>query len=231
MATTKRKKGGRAAATRAKAAARGRAVKKAAPKKPALRTSSVKVGKARTAKPKVATKPKVAAKPRAVAAPKASAKPRRAAAKPAPKAGAAKAPAVESAEIAALKSKFQRERNGLERRLTEAVREIGMLRHHELRAMQLERQLAERDATILRLQQQLAVGERRAAEPLVHVHEVQQSLALVIPASEELDAADAGDDLLAGALDEFEERQLVDDADLASDDDLAADDGDVVSDD
>jgi hypothetical protein len=165
MATTKRNKKGHAAARRAGAA------------KPAKSTTKTKSkSTSRTAaKPHATAKP---GKPKGRAAAKSSSgvKPRAAARVPAPKRAVAK-PAVESAEVAALKAKLQRERSTLEKRLTEAMREIGLLRHHELRAMQLERQLAERDATIARLQSQLAEIERRPAEP-VYVHEIQQTLTL-----------------------------------------------------
>lgn len=194
MATTKDKTKGRAATTRAKATARGRATTSTTSKKTAARPA--KNAKA-AAQPKA--KPKVTAKPVAKAKPAAAKRP---AAKPAPA-------AVENAEVTTLKNKFQRERNGLEKRLTEAVREIGLLRHHELRAMQLERQVAERDATIERLQAQLVELQRRPAEP-VYVHEVQQSLALGVVSRDE--------DVETEALDEFEEEQLVDDGDLLSDD-------------
>jgi len=60
-----------------------------------------------------------------------------------------------SREIAAQKARFQRERSNLERRLTEAAREIGQLRYHEVRAMQFERELRERNETIGRLQREL----------------------------------------------------------------------------
>jgi len=186
MATKKHSKGSRAAARRAKTTARPRATAKA----------TKTVAKAKT-KP-VAKKTKPVAKAKPVAA-------KRPAAKPA----AVKAPPVESKEVAALKTKFQRERSGLERRLTEAVREIGVLRHHELRAMQLERQLAERDATIGRLQLQLTELERRPTET-IYIREVQQSLALGEPVN---DLAVSQTD-----LDEFEDDRLADDADLVSDD-------------
>jgi hypothetical protein len=116
---------------------------------------------------------------------------------------------AENAAVAALK-RAQREKSSLERRLTEAAREIGLLRHHELRAMQLERQLAERDATIQRLQSQLAELERRPNEP-VYVREVQQSLALG-GAAREVDA-DVTD------VDEFEDDRLADDPDFIGDED------------
>lgn len=194
MATTKGKTKGRAATTRAKATARGRATTSPTSKKTAARPAkNAKAAAQPKAKPKVTAKPVAKAKPAAA---------KRAAAKPA-------SAAVEHAEVTTLKNKFQRERNGLEKRLTEAVREIGLLRHHELRAMQLERQVAERDATIERLQAQLVELQRRPAEP-VYVHEVQQSLALGVVSRDE--------DVETEALDEFEEEQLVDDGDLLSDD-------------
>ncbi len=211
MATTKRSKGGRAA-SRAKATARGRAAKSAKPA-PKKKTSAARpVAKAKPA-PQATKKPAKTAKT--------AAKATRAATKP------ARAAAV-NPEVASLKSKFQRERNGLEKRLTDAVREIGLLRHHELRAMQFERQLAERDATIERLQRQLSELERRPAEP-VYVHEVQQSLALGAPshhhvvvsnaARTDLDGGSAELDHSAVDLDEFEDDRLGDDGDLVSDDD------------
>jgi len=195
MATKKRSKGGRATARRAKTTVRPRATTKAkaTPKK---KVSARVVTKA---------KPVAKAKPAAVAkrpTPARAASPKRPVAKPVRKAGA------ESSEVAALKAKFQRERNGLEKRLTEAVREIGLLRHHELRAMQFERQVGERDATIGRLQMQLSELERRPAES-VYVREVQQTLALVTPAHEI--------DVAAPDLDDFEDDRLADDADLVTD--------------
>ena len=198
MATTKRNKGGRATASRAKTTARTKSAKPTPKKKTIAKAKSV-------AKAKPVGKAKPAKASRAVAK-----------------------PAVESPELVSLKAKFSRERNGLEKRLTEAVREIGLLRHHELRAMQLERQVAERDATIERLRSQLADLERRPAEP-VYVHEVQQSLALGAPphhpgaidvaAHADLDGASADLDHSAVDLDEFEDDRLADDADLVSDDD------------
>ena len=191
MATTKRSKGGRATASRAKTTARPRATG----------------GKATaTPKKKVAARPVKKAKP-AARAKAAAAKPTRATAKPVRNAGA------ESPELVALKARFQRERNGFEKRLTEAVREIGLLRHHELRAMQLERQLAERDATIGRLQTQVSELERRPAEP-VYEREVQQTLALGAPAHQ-LDGS-------ARDLDEFEDDRLEDEG--------LEDDGELVTD-
>lgn len=191
MAKTKRSKGGRATASRAKTTARPRATG----------------GKAKaTPKKKIAARPVKKAKP-AARAKVAAAKPTRATAKPVRNAGA------ESPELVALKARFQRERNGFEKRLTEAVREIGLLRHHELRAMQLERQLAERDATIGRLQTQVSELERRPAEP-VYEREVQQTLALGAPARQ-LDGS-------ARDLDEFEDDRLEDEG--------LEDDGELVTD-
>lgn len=196
MATKKPSQGGRATANRAKTAARPRATAKAKP----------------TPKRKAATRAGVKAKAKPIAKAKAAA-PVKPTKRPAPaRAAAPKAPVrkagADHPEIATLKARFQRERNGLEKRLTEAVREIGLLRHHELRAMQLERQVAERDATIVRLQTQLSELERRPAEP-VYVREVQQTLALVTPAH--------GLDAAAPDIDDFEDDQLADDADLVTD--------------
>ncbi len=211
MATTKRSKGGRAAVTRGKATARGRAGKHTTAKRSAPRPA-VKGGTS-SAKARTAAKSKAVAKPRIVTKPKAAAprrsKPVRSAPPKRPTAKPAASAVVDNAEIVALKHKFQRERGGLERRLTDAVREIGLLRHHELRAMQLERQLAEREATIARLQTQLADLERRPAET-VYVHEVQQTLALGITSTEH--------EAEAPNLDEFEEERLVDDGDLTTED-------------
>ena len=99
---------------------------------------------------------------------------------------------------------------------------------HELRATQFERQVAERDATIERLQTQLGELQRRPAEP-VYVHEVQQSLALGAPSPRlgevrsasqlDLDGGSADLDHSAVDLDEFEDDRLPDDGDLVSDDD------------
>lgn len=195
MATTKRNKGGRATASRAKTTARPRATggkAKATPKK------KVAARVVKTAKPAAKAKAARANRP----TPARVVSPKRAAAKPVRNAGA------ERPELVALKARFQRERNGLEKRLTEAVREIGLLRHHELRATQFERQLAERDATIGRLQTQLSELARRPVEP-VYEREVQQTLALGAPVHE-LDGS-------AGDLDEFEDDGLADDGDLVTD--------------
>ena len=202
MATTKRSKGGRATASRAKTTVRPRATggkAKATPKKKVVARAVKKAKPAATAKAAPAKRPTPA---RAMSPRGAAAKSTRATAKPVRHAGA------ESPEIVALKARFQRERNGFEKRLTEAVREIGLLRHHDLRAMQLERQLAERDATIGRLQTQLSELERRPVEP-VYEREVQQTLALGAPAHQ-LDES-------ARDLDEFEDDRLADDGELVTD--------------
>lgn len=210
MATTKRSKGGRATPSRAKTTARAAKSTKPTPKKKTVAKARPVEKSKPVAKAKSADKTKVVTKAKSVS----KAKPVR---------GAADNP-----EVVSLKAKFNRERNGLEKRLTEAVREIGLLRHHELRAMQLERQVAEREATIERLQAQLADLERRPAEP-VYVHEVQQSLALGAPAHHhgtvsavahaDLDGASADLDHSAVDLDEFEDERIADDADLVGDDD------------
>jgi hypothetical protein len=195
MATTKRSKGGRATASRAKTTARSRATGGKAKATPKKKIAARPVKKAKPAARAKAATVKRPARARAVS-------PTRAPAKPVRNAGA------ESPELVALKARFQRERNGFEKRLTEAVREIGLLRHHELRAMQLERQLAERDATIGRLQTQVSELERRPAEP-VYEREVQQTLALGAPAHQ-LDGS-------ARDLDELEDDRLGDDGDLVTD--------------
>jgi hypothetical protein len=186
MATTKRNKKGRPVATRVKAGAR------AARSVTSAKTTASKKSKQAAARPTAKAKPVRKAKPD----PKTAAKPNARGAKRStpPKRPAVAKPVGDSQEVAALKAKFQRERSGLEKNLTEAVREIGMLRHHELRATHLERQLGERDATIARLQTQLADLERRPAAP-VYVHEVQQTLALgVAPAAEDATDLDAFED-------------------------------------
>jgi len=207
MATTKRSKGGRATASRAKTTARPRATGGKATATPKKKVAARPVKKAKPAARAKAATAKRPAPARAVSPKRAAVKPTRATAKPVRNAGA------ESPELVALKARFQRERNGFEKRLTEAVREIGLLRHHELRAMQLERQLAERDATIGRLQTQVSELERRPAEP-VYEREVQQTLALGAPAHQ-LDGS-------ARDLDEFEDDRLEDDG--------LEDDGELVTD-
>jgi hypothetical protein len=196
MATTKRSKRGRAVATRAKASARSAKSAKV------TKTSTKKLTKTSAKKsPKGAARSAGKAKPIG----KAVAKPTLGGAK-----RAVTKSVADSAEVVAIKAKFQRERNGLQKNLTEAVREIGLLRHHELRVTQLERQLVERDAIIGRLQTQLAELQRRPAEP-VYVHEVQQTLALVIASPQDAEAE-------ATALEEFEDDRLPEEHDVVSDD-------------
>jgi len=80
-----------------------------------------------------------------------------------------------------------------------------VLRHHEMRAMQLERQVKERDDLIGRLQHQLEELQRRSVEP-IYEREVQQSFALVTPAHDGVDEF-----TLAASS---EEAELVDEAEL-----------------
>ncbi len=87
--------------------------------------------------------------------------------------------AAASRELSALK----REKSAFEKRLTETVREIGQLRHHEARAAQLERQLKERDDTIVQLRKQLSDLRNRDEE-------VQPSLALGSRRADDLDDFD-----------------------------------------
>jgi hypothetical protein len=181
MATTKRSTKGRAKTRGAASTARSRAVKKSAP---APKKSAARAGAKKSSVAK--------AKPAAA------------------KQVAAKKPAAESVELVKLKAKAQREKSSLEKRLTEAAREIGLLRHHELRAMQLERQLAERDATIQRLQSQLAELESRPNEP-VYVREIQQTLAL--------GGATREADVEVTDVDEFEDDRLANDPDFIGDED------------
>ncbi len=107
--------------------------------------------------------------------------PRRAAKKPAAAAGATQRPApagaAASREVAALKARLEREKTNFERRLTDTVREIAQLRHHEARATQLERQLKERDDLIAQLRTQLNdLRNREIVTP--DDEEIQPSLAL-----------------------------------------------------
>jgi predicted RNase H-like nuclease (RuvC/YqgF family) len=106
----------------------------------------------------------------------------RARAKGASNAGA-KRPAAGAAsrELVTLK----REKSALEKRLTDTVREIGQLRHHEARAAQLERQLKERDETIAQLRTQL--GNLRSRELAPEEDEAQPSLALGSRSVDDLD--------------------------------------------
>jgi hypothetical protein len=86
-----------------------------------------------------------------------------AAAKTAGKAGAKAARGGGAAALAQQKARFDRERTDLQKRLTDMVREIGELRHHELRATQLARQVAERDQTIANLRRELSEFRSRPA--------------------------------------------------------------------
>ena len=80
-------------------------------------------------------------------------------------------------------------RNELEKRLTDSVREIGQLRHHEARVGQLERQLKERDDAITQLRGQLSELRSRPAA-VVDDPELQPSLALGERAPRDLDDFD-----------------------------------------
>ncbi len=79
-------------------------------------------------------------------------------------------------EIARLKARLQREKGSLEKRLTEAVREIGQLRHHEARTAQLERQIQERDQIIGQLRSEVATLRSRSHERARDADEGQRSL-------------------------------------------------------
>jgi len=117
---------------------------------------------------------------------------KRASARPA---RASKSGARSEGALATLKARFAREKSELEKRLTDSVREIGQLRHHETRVTQLERQLKERDETIGQLRSQLSELRNR---PLASVddEEVQPSLALGSRVPRDLDEfdEDAGPD-------------------------------------
>jgi predicted RNase H-like nuclease (RuvC/YqgF family) len=113
-----------------------------------------------------------AAAPRKKTAPRAAAKGRAAA----PRAKKAAAPAA-SREVAALKARLEREKTDFDKRLTDTVREIAQLRHHEARAAQLERQLKERDEIIVQLRSKLNdLRNREIVTP--EDDEIQPSLAL-----------------------------------------------------
>jgi len=113
-----------------------------------------------------------AAAPRKKTAPRRAAKGRAAA----PSGKKAAAPAA-NREVAALKARLEREKTGFEKRLTDTVREIAQLRHHEARAAQLERQLKERDEIIVQLRTQLNdLRNREIVTP--EDDEIQPSLAL-----------------------------------------------------
>ena len=104
---------------------------------------------------------------------------------------AAKKPAAArgGAEAAQLKARFAREKAQLEKRLTDTVREIGQLRHHEARVTQLERQLKERDETIGQLRSQLSELRNRPLAP-IDDEEIQPSLALGSRVPRDLDEFD-----------------------------------------
>ncbi len=208
MATTKRTTKKHATVRRAAGSTKKAAKPTSAKAKPANAKSAN--AKSKTTK-RVAAKPTAPAKPaRATKSAPSSKTKTITSVKSAASRKPAHASAADNPEVSALKAKFQRERNALEKRLSEAALEIGILRHHELRAMQLERRLGERDAVISRLQTQLGELERRPAET-VYVHEVQQTLALG-GSAHALEAAESD-------LDEFEDERLPDDGDLIGEED------------
>jgi hypothetical protein len=176
MASTKRGKKTAGKRSRAKAPAKaGKSAKKGA----------LHAGRART---------KVRRPAKAAARAAGSAKPTRApggAARggTAKRAGTASARGSGAGEIAKLKARFQRERSQLEKRLTETVREIGQLRHHEMRASQLERQLGERDATIGALRKEVETLQAQAARAPVSA-DAQPSLDFGMHESGDLDDLD-----------------------------------------
>jgi len=92
-------------------------------------------------------------------------------------------------DVAQLKARFAREKTQLEKRLTDTVREIGQLRHHEARVAQLERQLKERDETIGQLRSQLSELRNRPLTP-IDDEEIQPSLALGSRVPRDLDEFD-----------------------------------------
>ena len=117
---------------------------------------------------------------------------RRAGAKKAGAARTASKPAAASkagGNVAQLKARFAREKTQLEKRLTDTVREIGQLRHHEARVAQLERQLKERDETIGQLRSQLSELRNRPLAP-IDDEEIQPSLALGSRVPRDLDEFD-----------------------------------------
>jgi len=95
----------------------------------------------------------------------------------APRAAKPAAASAASREVVALKAKLEREKVGFEKRLTDTMREIATLRHHEARAAQLERQLKERDELIVQLRTQLDDLRNRAVVT-PDEEDMQQSLAL-----------------------------------------------------
>jgi hypothetical protein len=95
----------------------------------------------------------------------------------APRAAKPAAASAASREVVALKTKLEREKAGFEKRLTDTMREIATLRHHEARAAQLERQLKERDELIVQLRTQLNdLRNREIVTP--DDEDIQPSLAL-----------------------------------------------------
>ncbi len=160
MATKNRGKKTRAAGRRSSAARGARQKKRSAPAR-----KKVTSGAARGAKKRAASAPAKRS------------------------AAAAKTGSAASRELTALKAKFQREKSALEKRLTDTVREIGQLRHHEARAAQFERQLKERDETIAQLRVQLNdLRNRELATP--DDEEIQPSLALGSRPAPDLDEFD-----------------------------------------
>jgi predicted RNase H-like nuclease (RuvC/YqgF family) len=128
-------------------------------------TKRGKKARAGARKPTAARGKSASARKRASAKSSTKAGKRPAAAKTAKKAGA-KAAAGGGAALAQQKARFDRERDDLQKRLTDMVREIGELRHHEMRATQLARQVAERDQTIAGLRRELSeLRSRPAAAP------------------------------------------------------------------
>jgi len=97
-------------------------------------------------------------------------------------------------EIALLKTRLQRQKITLERRLTEAVREIGQLRYHEARTEQLERQLQERDQIIEQLRSEVGTLRARSHERAHEPDEAQRSLSFGSRATAEAESpgSDAG---------------------------------------
>jgi hypothetical protein len=175
MPTKKRGKGARSAARRstsrtARSARRPKRRAPAARKKPVARKQAGRRAAARGAKGRAST-----------------ARPKRPTA--APKARGTASAATTSRELTTLKARFQREKSAFEKRLTETVREIGQLRHHEARATQLERQMKERDDTIAQLRTQLSDLRNRQLAA-AHDEEVQPSLALGSRPAHDLDEFD-----------------------------------------
>jgi predicted RNase H-like nuclease (RuvC/YqgF family) len=147
--------------------------------------------KTRSAKGRTARSTHRAAKPRKKTAPRrtAGAAKGRAAAAGSKKRAATPAGGAAIRALAALKARLEREKGAFEKRLTDTVREIAQLRHHEARAAQLERQLKERDELIVQLRTQLnELRNREIGTP--DDDEVQPSLALGARAPRDLDEFD-----------------------------------------